>query len=110
MHLQHKHRPALPKPEKRQQDDTITAGSTAKQARTATQTARERPTTEEPPPTRRRVNNITLTTKKGDKIRTASSEDATEQANVDKISSKIPSSATTKVLMRTSSKQECKGD
>ena len=71
--------------EKRSQDDTIAEGSTAKQARTATETTRERPGTEEPSPTRRRVNNITIKTAKGDTITTASSEDTAEQDNINKI-------------------------
>ena len=57
----------------------------SKQARTATETTRERPGAEEPSPTRRRVNNITVTTKTGDKVITASSEDTQEQDNIDKI-------------------------
>ena len=57
-------RQALPTPEKRSQDDTIAEGSTAKQARTATETTRERPGIEEPSPIRRRVNNITIKTAK----------------------------------------------
>ena len=78
-------RQALPTPEKRSQDDTIAEGSTAKQARTATETTRERPGTEEPSPTRRRVNNITVKTAKGGTITTASSEDTAEQDNINKI-------------------------
>ena len=78
-------RKTLPSPEKRTKDDTVAEGSTAKQARTSEETTRERPGTEEQPTTRRRVNNITITTKTGDKITTASSEDMQEQDNVDKI-------------------------
>ena len=78
-------RQALPTPEKRSQDDTIAEGSTPKQARTATETKRERPGTEEPSPTRRRVNNITIKTAKGDTITTASSEDTAEPDNINKI-------------------------
>ena len=76
----------LPRPPgTRSQDDTTAEGSTAKQARTAAGTTRERPGIEEPSPTRRRVNNITIKTTKGDTITTASSEDTAEQDNINQI-------------------------
>ena len=94
-------RQALPAPEKRSQDDTIAEGSTAKQARTATETTRERPGTEEPSPTRRRVNNITIKTAKGDTITTASSEGHSRARQHQQDPSRTLSSMTTKATMRT---------
>ena len=73
-------RPALPMPAsgKRQQEEP-TGEAELKQTRTAqSSTAASRGQQEEPPKTRMRIQAVTITTKKGDKITTASCEDEQE--------------------------------
>ena len=71
-------RQALPLP-KRQQPDEITQGSEPKQQRTSEQQqSLQRPRTPEPPATRMRINAVTVTTKRGEKITTTSCEDEQE--------------------------------
>ena len=73
-------RPALPMPAsgKRQQEEP-TGEAELKQTRTAqSSTAANRGQQEEPPKTRMRIQAVTITTKKGDKITTASCEDEQE--------------------------------
>ena len=73
-------RPALPMPAsgKRQQEEP-TGEAEPKQTKTAqSSTAASRGQQEEPPKTRMRIQAVTITTKKGDKITTASCEDEQE--------------------------------
>ena len=70
----------LPTQSKREVADEITQGSSPKQARTTERaTAASRPeTAQEPPTTRLRISQVTVTTKKGQKIEATSNEDEQE--------------------------------
>ena len=70
----------MPTPGKREVTDEIAQGSSPKQARTtARATAASRPeTAQEPPTTRMRISEVTVTTKKGQKIEATSNEDEQE--------------------------------
>jgi len=70
----------MPTPGKREVTDEIAQGSSPKQARTtARATAASRPeTVQAPPATRMRISEVTVTTKKGQKIEATSNEDEQE--------------------------------
>ena len=70
----------MPTQSKREVADEITQGSSPKQARTTERaTAASRPdTAQEPPTTRMRISQVTVTTKKGQKIEATSNEDEQE--------------------------------
>ena len=70
----------MPTQGKREVADEITQGSSPKQARTTERaTAASRPeTAQEPPTTRMRISQVTVTTKKGQKIEATSNEDEQE--------------------------------
>ena len=70
----------MPTPGRREATDEIAQGSSPKQARTtARATAASRPeTAQEPPTTRMRISEVTVTTKKGQKIEATSNKDEQE--------------------------------
>ena len=69
----------VPTTAKRDKTDDVAEGSSAKQQKTTQQTAAQRPeATQEPDKTRLRVSAVTVTTKRGDKVKAVFNEDQQE--------------------------------